>query len=171
MTLGYDPPSFAAPRLQATQEAAITGRQAWVLAFAATPPLGAPSAQGNASVSTRVYAAYYIVDAATGAVIQACDVDEDTAEGTAGPLPALSPEGERCQPIDVAPVVSFARFDRLLAGEDSWTDRILRGRGLTYTGDNVTPGRLLSDRSTRWHEYEKDIKVYAYSTLGRNGKI
>jgi len=134
VTLGYAPDSFGAPVIQATQAAAIAGRLAWVLAFAATPALAVPAAPGNASATTMAYAAYALVDAATGAVLQICDVAEDTAAATGGPLPAVPPEGDRRRPVDVAraavdfparaatwlpfaPAASFARVDHLPGGE------------------------------------------------------
>jgi len=134
VTLGYVPGPFGAPVIQATQAAAIAGRLAWVLAFAATPALAVPAAPANTAAATAAYAAYFLVDAATGAVLQTCDVVEDTAAATDGPLPAVPPEGERRRPVDVAraavafparaatwlpfaPAASFARVDRLSGGE------------------------------------------------------
>lgn len=134
VTLGYAPGPFGAPVIQATQAAAITGRLAWVLAFAATPALDVPAAPANAAAATAAYAAYFLVDAATGAVLQTCNVIEDTAAATDGPLPAVPPEGERRRPVDVAraavdfparaatwlpfaPAASFARVDRLSGGQ------------------------------------------------------
>lgn len=134
VTLGSAPIPFAGPSTQATQVAAITGRPAWVLAFAAVPALDVPAAPKYAAAATTAYAAYFVVDAATPAIIQSCDVVDDTAVATDGPLLAVPSEGERRQPVDVAqatadfparaatwlpfaPAVSFGRVEHLSGGE------------------------------------------------------
>jgi len=102
VTLGYLPAPFGAPVIQATQAAAITGRLAWVLAFSMTPALDVPVAPAGPIGASVAYAAYFLVDAATGTIIQSCEGREGRAGTSSGSAPAVPADGDRRQSIESA---------------------------------------------------------------------
>ena len=102
VTLGYRPPPFVAPMVQATQAASVTGDDAWLLAFARTPPLADPALPARLPLETTAYFLYALIDATTGAVITTCNGMGTGAMTEEGPLPSTPMEGDARQTIDAA---------------------------------------------------------------------